>query len=159
MPKRINCLSSSSSAPPHFNEKSVRLSVRKGDRASLICEANGDQPMEVTWRRNGIPISSDEDARYFLSSGFFAMSHPLYFSSGQPAGAARQGVSPIGIIFEDPMPFQVQHCGTLAGKWERRVCIALSHHSYPRSRWRRDFLRGGQSVRPRFQDLSPFHRG
>ena len=51
-------------APPQFAEKSVRLSVRKGERASLICEANGDQPMDISWRRNGIPISQDEDARY-----------------------------------------------------------------------------------------------
>jgi hypothetical protein len=67
MPKRINCLFSfrllCTAAPPHFKEKSVRLSVRKGDRASLICEANGDQPMDITWRRNGIPLSQDEDAR------------------------------------------------------------------------------------------------
>ena len=51
------------SAPPHFSEKSVRLSVRKGERASLICEASGDQPMDISWKRNGIPISQDEDAR------------------------------------------------------------------------------------------------
>ena len=50
-------------APPQFAEKSVRLSVRKGERASLICEASGDQPMDISWRRNGIPISQDEDAR------------------------------------------------------------------------------------------------
>ena len=51
------------SAPPTFEEKTVRLSVRKGEKASLICEASGDSPMDVFWRRNGMPISENEDAR------------------------------------------------------------------------------------------------
>ena len=51
------------SAPPSFEEKTVRLSVRKGEKASLICEASGDSPMDVFWRRNGMPISENEDAR------------------------------------------------------------------------------------------------
>ena len=46
----------------------MRLSVRKGDRASLICEASGDRPMDISWRRNGIPISPDEDARSVIDS-------------------------------------------------------------------------------------------
>ena len=50
-------------APPTFEEKTVRLSVRKGEKASLICEASGDSPMDVFWRRNGMPISENEDAR------------------------------------------------------------------------------------------------
>ena len=50
-------------APPSFDEKTVRLSVRKGEKANLICEASGDSPMDVFWRRNGMPISENEDAR------------------------------------------------------------------------------------------------
>ena len=50
-------------APPSFEEKTVRLSVRKGEKANLICEASGDSPMDVFWRRNGMPISESEDAR------------------------------------------------------------------------------------------------
>ena len=50
-------------APPSFEEKTVRLSVRKGEKASLICEASGDSPMDVFWRRNGMSISENEDAR------------------------------------------------------------------------------------------------
>ena len=48
----------------------MRLSVRKGDRASLICEASGDRPMDISWRRNGIPISPDEDARSVIDFCF-----------------------------------------------------------------------------------------
>ena len=44
-------------------ETSVRLSVRKGDKASLVCETSGDVPLEIIWKRNGNPISENEDAR------------------------------------------------------------------------------------------------
>ena len=50
-------------APPRFLENSVRLSVRKGDKASLVCETTGDAPMEIFWKRNGMLISESEDAR------------------------------------------------------------------------------------------------
>ena len=51
----------------------MRLSVRKGDRASLICEASGDRPMDISWRRNGIPISPDEDARSVIDFCFLVL--------------------------------------------------------------------------------------
>ena len=47
-----------------FVEKSVHLSVRKGEKATLVCEARGDEPMDIFWRRNGIAILQEEDARY-----------------------------------------------------------------------------------------------
>lgn len=53
-------------APPRFHEETVRLSVRKGDKASLICEASGDHPMDIFWRRNGLPITEHEDARFTI---------------------------------------------------------------------------------------------
>ena len=52
------------SAPPKFDENSVRLSVRKGEEASLICESTGDNPLDILWRRNGLPIQEEDDARY-----------------------------------------------------------------------------------------------
>ena len=51
-------------APPRFLEKTTRLSVRKGDKATLVCEARGDEPIDIFWKRNGIEIAEDEDARY-----------------------------------------------------------------------------------------------
>lgn len=44
-------------------DKSVRMSVRKGEKASLVCEAKGDEPMDIFWKRNGIAILEEEDAR------------------------------------------------------------------------------------------------
>ena len=41
----------------------MHLSVRKGEKASLVCEARGDEPMDIFWRRSGIAILDDEDAR------------------------------------------------------------------------------------------------
>ncbi len=49
--------------PPLFLEKSVHMSVRKGDKANLMCEAKGDEPMDIFWKRNGIAILQEEDAR------------------------------------------------------------------------------------------------
>jgi hypothetical protein len=50
-------------APPRFLENSVRLSARKGDKASMVCETSGDAPLDIFWKRNGIPITENEDAR------------------------------------------------------------------------------------------------
>ncbi len=64
--KEQNCsklVISNVSVPPLFLEKSVHLSVRKGEKASLVCEARGDEPMDIFWRRSGIAILDDEDAR------------------------------------------------------------------------------------------------
>jgi len=30
----------------------------------MVCETNGDTPMEIIWKRNGLPISENEDGRY-----------------------------------------------------------------------------------------------
>ena len=52
--------------------------MRKGDRASLICEASGDRPMDISWRRNGIPISPDEDARSVIDFCFYFFQRFLF---------------------------------------------------------------------------------
>lgn len=60
-------------APPHFADSNGHVSLSKGSRASLECEAYGDQPIDIFWRRNGILIKEEDDAR--LVSGSRPMSH------------------------------------------------------------------------------------
>ena len=43
------------------------MSVRKGDKATLVCETSGDAPLEIFWKRNGILISENEDARSVIT--------------------------------------------------------------------------------------------
>jgi hypothetical protein len=38
--------------------------VRKGETVHLRCEADGDQPMDVTWKVKGSRIESDYEMRY-----------------------------------------------------------------------------------------------
>lgn len=38
--------------------------VRRGDRITLRCEAEGDQPLDVSWRTRGSKIEPDYDIRY-----------------------------------------------------------------------------------------------
>jgi hypothetical protein len=38
--------------------------ARKGETVHLRCEADGDQPMDVTWKVRGIRIESDYEMRY-----------------------------------------------------------------------------------------------
>lgn len=40
--------------------------MRKNDRADLRCEADGDEPLEITWRLKGALIDFKYDARYQL---------------------------------------------------------------------------------------------
>jgi len=41
----------------------VHLNVRKGDEASMKCEAKGDEPVDMFWKRSGIAIRQEDDAR------------------------------------------------------------------------------------------------
>jgi Immunoglobulin I-set domain. len=38
--------------------------ARKGETVHLRCEADGDQPMDVTWKAKGSRIESDYEMRY-----------------------------------------------------------------------------------------------
>jgi hypothetical protein len=38
--------------------------ARKGETVHLRCEADGDQPMDVTWKAKGSRIESDYELRY-----------------------------------------------------------------------------------------------
>lgn len=42
------------------------MSVRRNDRVSLRCEADGDQPLEVSWRAKGTLVDFKYDVRYHL---------------------------------------------------------------------------------------------
>ncbi|XP_054281239.1 cell adhesion molecule Dscam2-like [Macrosteles quadrilineatus] len=41
--------------PPEFEVKSAQASVRRGASQTLECQAQGDQPMSITWHREGQP--------------------------------------------------------------------------------------------------------
>lgn len=44
------------------------VSVRRGDRITLRCEADGDQPLDVSWRTRGNLIDPAYDMRYHLKN-------------------------------------------------------------------------------------------
>lgn len=50
-------------ALPHFVLPLRRETVRRGQMATLLCEAEGDKPMEITWLHNGIQISQELSKR------------------------------------------------------------------------------------------------
>jgi Down syndrome cell adhesion molecule len=50
---------------PHVIVRSKQVSVRKGERVTLRCEADGDKPLDITWRfKNGQIIGKSYDLRY-----------------------------------------------------------------------------------------------
>lgn len=50
---------------PHVIVRNKQVSVRRGERITLRCEADGDKPLEITWRfKNGQIIGKSYDARY-----------------------------------------------------------------------------------------------
>ncbi|XP_030749790.1 Down syndrome cell adhesion molecule-like protein Dscam2 isoform X2 [Sitophilus oryzae] len=51
-------------APAHFVQKSKQVQVVKGDQAHLQCAANGDTPMQISWKVGGQHIIKDDDQRY-----------------------------------------------------------------------------------------------
>ncbi|CAB4064373.1 DSCAM [Lepeophtheirus salmonis] len=57
-------------SPPRFLEEKVHLAVRKGEKGILICEVAGDENIDILWRRNGMPISEGEDARYSIENHY-----------------------------------------------------------------------------------------
>jgi hypothetical protein len=46
-------------ALPRFVLSLRRETVRRGEIASFLCEAEGDMPMQIMWRHNGIQISHE----------------------------------------------------------------------------------------------------
>lgn len=48
--------------------RNKQVSVRRGDRITLRCEANGDQPLDISWRTRGNLIDPAYDMRYHLKN-------------------------------------------------------------------------------------------
>lgn len=50
---------------PHITVRTKQVSVRRGERAILRCDADGDKPLDITWRfKNGQIIGKAYDVRY-----------------------------------------------------------------------------------------------
>lgn len=50
---------------PHVILRNKQVSVRRGERVTLRCEADGDKPLDITWRfKNGQIIGKAYDIRY-----------------------------------------------------------------------------------------------
>lgn len=49
--------------------------ARKGETVHLRCEADGDQPMDVTWKAKGSRIESDYEMRYLANGMHNVLSH------------------------------------------------------------------------------------
>ncbi|KAJ9583676.1 hypothetical protein L9F63_021980, partial [Diploptera punctata] len=55
-------------ALPRFVLSMRRETVRRGETATFLCEAEGDMPMQIVWRHNGARISHGSNRRnYFLN--------------------------------------------------------------------------------------------
>ncbi|XP_015600048.1 Down syndrome cell adhesion molecule-like protein Dscam2 isoform X2 [Cephus cinctus] len=54
-------------APAHFTEKHRNHTARLGSRASLRCEAKGDRPLKILWRKDELQLDSAvSDYRYMF---------------------------------------------------------------------------------------------
>ncbi|XP_021928600.1 Down syndrome cell adhesion molecule-like protein Dscam2 isoform X2 [Zootermopsis nevadensis] len=53
-------------ALPRFVLSLRREVVRRGEMAALLCEAEGDMPMQIIWHHNGIQISHELNERFYL---------------------------------------------------------------------------------------------
>jgi hypothetical protein len=50
-------------ALPRFVLSLRREVVRRGEMATLLCEAEGDRPMQIIWHHNGIQVSHESNER------------------------------------------------------------------------------------------------
>jgi hypothetical protein len=50
-------------ALPRFVLSLRRETVRRGETATFLCEAEGDMPMQIIWRHNGVRISHESNNR------------------------------------------------------------------------------------------------
>ncbi|XP_069693342.1 cell adhesion molecule Dscam2-like [Periplaneta americana] len=57
-------------ALPRFVLSLRRETVRRGETATFLCEAEGDEPMQIVWRHNGVRISHESNRRYHLKESF-----------------------------------------------------------------------------------------
>jgi hypothetical protein len=59
----ISHISSLLTALPHFVLSLRQETVRRGEMATFLCEAEGDMPMQIIWLHNGIQISHEFSTR------------------------------------------------------------------------------------------------
>lgn len=64
----IIILSSNLSVGPKVLIRNKQMSVRRGDRITLRCEADGDQPLDIAWRVRGNRMDFTYDMRYHLKN-------------------------------------------------------------------------------------------
>ncbi|XP_022258723.1 Down syndrome cell adhesion molecule-like protein Dscam2, partial [Limulus polyphemus] len=55
-------------APPMFQVKFTSLTVKEGNRVSLVCEAFGDKPIHFTWHKNHQELQSKHQQRYTVDT-------------------------------------------------------------------------------------------
>lgn len=53
--------------PARFEEKFVVKTVRRGETATLKCEAIGDKPLSITWTKDKAEIDFKKHTRYKTS--------------------------------------------------------------------------------------------
>lgn len=57
---------------PHVIVRTKQISVKRGERVTLRCEADGDRPLEITWRsKNGQIAGKSYDMRYDVKKSEF----------------------------------------------------------------------------------------
>ncbi|ALC39172.1 Dscam2, partial [Drosophila busckii] len=59
---------------PSVTVAKKQLTVRRGERITLRCEANGDQPLEISWRSKANRIDPSYDIRYHIKNSPLARS-------------------------------------------------------------------------------------
>uniref|UniRef100_A0A1B0GIB4 Down syndrome cell adhesion molecule-like protein Dscam2 n=2 Tax=Lutzomyia longipalpis TaxID=7200 RepID=A0A1B0GIB4_LUTLO len=53
---------------PQVTVRNKLLSVRRGEKVTLICEAEGDEPLDISWRFKSHRIDPSYDVRYHIKS-------------------------------------------------------------------------------------------
>ena len=55
--------------------RSREESVRRGERVTLRCEAEGDAPLDLSWRTRGNTVGSTYDDRLVFNLHYFSQLH------------------------------------------------------------------------------------
>uniref|UniRef100_T1GSG6 Down syndrome cell adhesion molecule-like protein Dscam2 n=1 Tax=Megaselia scalaris TaxID=36166 RepID=T1GSG6_MEGSC len=51
---------------PSVSIKKSQVAVRRGDRVTLVCEADGDRPLNISWKYRGMRIDPKYDIKYHI---------------------------------------------------------------------------------------------
>ena len=58
-------------APPRIRSRPQKEMVRRGETVRLRCEAEGDEPIIISWLAKGISLNDTKDPRYVCSNYHF----------------------------------------------------------------------------------------